>query len=77
MRPTLSIMSRRADPELIHVARRAATVQRLVGEGQLRDRVEALVARWEAIAAAEGRPHDRAFWEAFEAWRTSRPSPGA
>jgi hypothetical protein len=69
-------MSRRADPERIHEARRAATVERLVGEGEIRSRAEGLVARWEAMAATEGRPHDRAYWEAFEAWRTSRPSPG-
>ena len=65
-------MSSRADLERIHAARRAATVERLVREGRPRDRVETLVARWEAMAAADGRPHDRAFWEAFEAWRTSR-----
>jgi hypothetical protein len=62
-------MSRRADPERIHGARRAATIERLVGEGEPRGRAEALVVRWEAAGAAEGRPHDRAYWEAFEAWR--------
>jgi hypothetical protein len=68
-------MSRRADPERIHQARRAATVERLVGEGELRDRVEALVARWEA--EADGRPHDRAYWEAFAAWLASGQAEGA
>jgi hypothetical protein len=62
-------MSRRADPERIFQARMAATVERLVGEGLLRDRVEALVARWEVVA--ERRPHDRAYWEAFEEWRAA------
>ena len=64
-------MSRRADPERIHAARRAATLQRLTNEGELPDLAEAIVARWEAVADAEGRPHDRDYWEAFEAWRTA------
>lgn len=70
-------MTRRADSERIHQARRAATVERLVGEAQPRDLVEALIARWEALAAAEGRPRDRDYWEAFEGWRATRPARGA
>jgi hypothetical protein len=68
----VAVMSRRSTPERIHVARRAATVERLVSEGQARNQVEALVAQWELLAA--DRPHDRAYWEAFEAWlATERP----
>ena len=65
-------MSRRSTPDRIYAARRAATIARLVGDGQLRDRAEALVARWEAVAGE--RPRDRVFWEAFEAWRVDSRS---
>jgi hypothetical protein len=70
---TIRRMSRRADAERIHAARRAATLARLIGDGRLPERVEALIARWEAMAAAEDRPHDGAYWEAFEAWRQQQP----
>jgi hypothetical protein len=64
-------MSRRADPELIHEARRAATVERLVREGKPRERVEALVVQWEAMAASKGLALDRRYWEAFDVWLAS------
>jgi hypothetical protein len=62
-------MSRRPDPARIHEARRAATARRLEMSGMSAERAESLVARWEALATAEGRPRDRAYWEAFDAWR--------
>jgi hypothetical protein len=40
-------MSRRSTPQRLHAVRRAATVARLVGEGELGDRAESLVASWE------------------------------
>jgi hypothetical protein len=61
-------MSRRADPERIHAARRAANVRRLEGEGMSAERAEAWIARWEAEAAAEGRQRDAAYWQAGWAW---------
>jgi len=59
-------MSRRADPERIDAARRAAAFARLIGEGELPERAEARIVAWERAAAAEGRACDRASWEAFE-----------
>lgn len=66
-------MSRRADPARIDVARRSATIARLVSAGELPDRAAALVDRWEAtIAGVRG----RADWESFDAWLgRERPSP--
>jgi hypothetical protein len=61
-------MSRRADPERIHEARRAATIERLVGEGELRDRAEALVAAWEAQADQDALERDGRYWEAARRW---------
>ena len=41
-------MSRRADPVRIYEAHRAGNLNRLIGEGELPDRAEALIAAWEA-----------------------------
>ena len=68
-------MSRRADPERIHAAHRAATLQRLIGEGEMPDRAEAWIARWEPVAAAEGRPPDGAYWDAARYWIAARRRP--
>ena len=66
-------MARRSSPIRIDAARRAAAVARLVSAGELPDRAEALVARWEAtIDGALG----RADWERLDAWldrERSRP----
>ena len=61
-------MSRRSTPERLHHARRAAIVERLVGNGELRDRAEALVASWESKADAEGLEHDGRYWAIGWAW---------
>ncbi|MDQ3127093.1 MAG: hypothetical protein M3Q66_01365 [Chloroflexota bacterium] len=58
-------MSRRADPARIDVARRSATIARLVGAGELPDRATALVDRWQATTLGA---RDRADWESFDAW---------
>lgn len=64
-------MSRRPDPARIHVARREATIARLISAGELPDRAAALIARYEAQAAADGRDLDRGYWEGFDAWRAA------
>jgi len=51
-------MSRRSTPERLHQARRAAVIERLVGDGELRDRAVALVSSCEGKADAEGLERD-------------------
>jgi hypothetical protein len=65
-------MSRRSTPERLHNARRAANIERLVGEGELRERAEALVASWETKADAEGLERDGAYWDAGWRWIAAR-----
>lgn len=55
-------MSRRSTPARLSDARRAATVNRLTGEGELPTRAEAKVAAWEARTASDERPRDGAYW---------------
>lgn len=52
-------MSRRPDPARIEAAKRAATLQRLIGAGLLPERAAAALAAWEA--AQDGPERD---WEA-------------
>ena len=47
-------MSRRPDPALIDAARREATRRRLLSTGILPERVDALMAAWEAEAERRG-----------------------
>lgn len=63
-------MSRRSTPERLSDARRAATLERLVSAGMLRDRAEGALAAWEVRTAQDGRPRDAAYWEA--AWKEVR-----
>lgn len=49
-------MARRPDPTRINAARREATRQRLTSTGMLPDRVDALMAAWEAEAGRRGLP---------------------
>ncbi len=51
-------MSRPSTPEPIYQARRAGTLQRLIGEGELPDRAERLVALLEAETARDGLERD-------------------
>ena len=67
-------MSRRSTPERLHHARRAAIVERLVGDGELRERAEALVASWEARADADGLQRDGAYWDAGWRWLVAQRS---
>ena len=59
------LMTRRADPDRIEAARRAAAVARLIGAGELPARAAAWVARWEATVDGVA---DRAAWESFDDW---------
>jgi hypothetical protein len=47
-------MSRRSTPERIDVARRAATRNRLIGEGVSEATADAWIASWEERAGADG-----------------------
>jgi hypothetical protein len=61
-------MSRRSTPERIDEARRAATRNRLIGDGEVPERAEVWIARWEAIADTDGRPRDGAYWDDGYRW---------
>jgi hypothetical protein len=65
-------MSRRSTPERIETARRAAALARLISDGELPERAEALLAAWDAQAEIESIPRGRAYWEAFDSWRGTR-----
>jgi hypothetical protein len=57
-------VSRRADPERIFAAKKAATIERLVGDGIPRTTVEAWVESWEGGAAdIHDLRRDLDFWE--------------
>jgi hypothetical protein len=71
-------MSRRSTPERLDAARRAATLARLIADGELPDRAEGWIARWESTADAEGRRRDGGYWDAGYLWiviQRSPPSP--
>ncbi len=61
-------MSRRSTPERLHDARRAATLQRLIGEGESPDQAERLIAQWELQAARDGHERDGRYCETGWAW---------
>jgi hypothetical protein len=58
-------VTRRADPDRIVAARRAAAIARLISAGEPPDRATAQVARWER--AIDG-PPARDDWERLDAW---------
>ena len=72
-------MSRRSTPERIDEARRAATRQRLIGQGATEATADAWIAPWDAQAARDGLERDGAYWErgwewiATERGRRARP----
>jgi hypothetical protein len=66
-------MSRRSVPDRIVAARRAAAIARLIGAGELPDRAEEWVARWETTVAG---PPARADWERLDAWLARERSGG-
>jgi hypothetical protein len=55
--------SRRSTPERLHEARREATRQRLISEGELPDQAERLIAHWELEATQDGIDRDGRYWE--------------
>ncbi len=69
-------MVRRADPENIYLARRAAVLSILTGSGVAAGRAEELVASWEADAAARGIPRlEATFWEGAAEWTSAQAHP--
>lgn len=62
-------MSRRADRARIDAARREGTRQRLISTGILPERVDGLLAAYEALPEVQGRPLDA---EAAYRWVTER-----
>ena len=50
-------MARRSTPDRLNLARRTATIERLVSAGELRDRAERKLATWEASQPG-GAPFD-------------------
>ena len=69
-------MTRRADPENIYLARRAAVISILTTSGASAERAEAIVREWEARAQDAGIPRlDRLFWEGASGW--TMPSAGS
>jgi len=65
-------MSRRSTPERLHTARRAATLNRLVFQGEIPDRAEAWISRWETEAMRRGLDRDGAYWDAGWDWIAER-----
>ena len=61
-------MSRRSTPERIDAARRAATRNRLIGEGETEPTADAWIAAWDAQAAQDGLERGSAYWQAGWDW---------
>ena len=61
-------MARRADPARILEAQRAGTRQRLLGLGWQADRVDGLMAAWEAAPESQSLPRDGRYWDAAFEW---------
>jgi hypothetical protein len=61
-------MARRADPERIDVARRAALHNALTGSGMSRETAERWLAAWADEAASRGLQRSAAYWTAAAAW---------
>jgi hypothetical protein len=61
-------MSRRADPARIDDARRAATRNRLMGEGMTEATADAWIAAWQEQAARDGLERGAAYWDAGWTW---------
>jgi hypothetical protein len=61
-------MARRADPERIHRARRAAIRNTLTGSGMPLEMAERWCDAWELEAAGRGLTKDRDYWTAGAEW---------
>jgi hypothetical protein len=75
-RRILGAVGRRADPEGIYLARRAAVLSILTTSGVPPERAEELVRAWEADAEGRGVPRlERTFWERAAEWTDARAWP--
>jgi hypothetical protein len=61
-------MSGRPVAERLYIASGTATLNRLIGEGELPERAEALLVAWERQAASEGVDRYGDFWQAGYRW---------
>jgi hypothetical protein len=72
-------VSGRSTPERIDEARRAATQNRLIGEGVIGATADAWIAAWEAEAARDGLERGSPYFDAMYHWiaaeRRSRRMP--
>ena len=64
----MAAMTRRPDPERIHVARRAAIREILISGGKDPDVAERWCDAWEAEAALQGLDRGAAYWDAGKQW---------
>jgi hypothetical protein len=65
-------MARRADPARLEEARRAATRNRLIGDGVPDERADALIAAWDSEAARRELPRDVRYWDGAWDWIETR-----
>jgi hypothetical protein len=61
-------MARRSTPERIDQARRAATRNRLIGEGATETTADAWIAAWEVQAAQDRLERGSFYWQAGWDW---------
>jgi hypothetical protein len=62
-------MARRADPQRIHEARRAAVRANLIGSGMAPETADRWLDAWELEATGRGLSRDEwGYWQAGEAW---------
>jgi len=64
-------MTRRADPQRIHEARRAAVRNNLMGSGMSHEMADRWCDAWELEATGRGLPRDGGYWQAGEGWIAS------
>ena len=65
-------MSRRSTPTRLEEARRAATRNRLIGDGLPDNDADSLIALWDAEAASRGLRRDVRYWDGAWEWMESR-----
>jgi hypothetical protein len=61
-------MSRGSTPERIEAAHREGTRQQLLSTGMLPERVDALIAAWEAAPESHHLQRDGRYWQAAFQW---------
>ena len=65
-------MASRSTPARLEEARRAATRNRLIGDGLPEDRADALIAAWDSEAGSRGLPRDLRYWDGAWEWIETR-----